>query len=96
MVYQSDLGLVRSVSAALFPLREPTSRGTVTTTEHFTEHYISWDKMLGLRRHTYIVIVATALSEEGRLIVELILEIVLTQVPQGCAHLSMLQLFLGR
>lgn len=51
--------------------------------------------VLGLCRCTYVIVVATALSAEGRLVVELVLEIVLTQVPQGCADLSMLQLFLG-
>lgn len=47
-------------------------------------------------RCTYIIVVTTALSAEGRLVVELVLEIVLTQVAQGCAHLRMLQLFLWR
>lgn len=48
----------------------------------------------GQPEQTHIVVVTTSLSAEGRLIVELVFEIVLTQVPQSCAHLSMLQLFL--
>lgn len=52
--------------------------------------------MLESHSNTYIIVVTTALSTKGRLIVELVLEIVLAQVPQGCAHLSVLQLFLTR
>lgn len=49
---------------------------------------------LTVRRRTYIVVVATPLSAERRLVVELVFEIVLTQVPQSRAHLSVLQLLL--
>lgn len=52
--------------------------------------------MLKSCRNTYVIVVTTALSAKGCLIIELVLEIVLAQVPQGCAHLSMLQLFLTR
>lgn len=56
--------------------------------------YYNSTRVLRLCRDTYIIVVTTALSTEGRLVVELVLEIVLTQVAQGCAHLRMLQLFL--
>lgn len=48
----------------------------------------------GHRKQTYIVVVTTSLRAEGRLVVELAFEIVLPQVPQSCADLRMLQLFL--
>lgn len=50
--------------------------------------------MLKSYRNTYVIVVTTTLSAKGCLIIELVLEIVLAQVPQGCAHLSVLQLFL--
>ena len=68
-------------------------RQYVVPYNNYDQHsvYCSWSC-----RCTYIIVVTTALSAEGRLVVELVLEIVLTQVPQGCAHLRMLQLFLWR
>lgn len=87
---------MRSVSAELFPLHEPTERPQTIEFAPITLRHISQNTALGLCRYTHIIVVTTALSAEGRLVVELVLEIVLTQVPQGCADLSVLQLFLGR
>lgn len=54
---------------------------------------VTTEKM-NLRLRTHIVVVTAALGAEGRLVVQLVLEIVLTQVAQGCAHFCVLQLFL--
>lgn len=87
---------MRSVSAEPFPPHEPTERPQTVEFALITLRHINQNTVLGLRGYTHIVVVTAALSAEGRLVVELVLEIVLTQVPQGCADLSVLQLFLGR
>lgn len=91
---QSDLWPVRSASTEPSPLHGPTDREHQHSQRYWFLMTYYNNRELRLYSHTYIIVVTAALSTEGRLVVALALEIVLTKVPERCAHLSMLQLFL--